>query len=333
MVQIINPTTIVNVSGGGSGSRPSTWAEFAAMTTAQQQAVYGVGDHVGIACSLTLPSTYSDIKWMIMGWGTTKKENDTTEYPCVTLMAELTIDSGSSTYKYYFDAAEPGAAATEETAQAGIYYFGYDGSTYTALNLSEGDTIPYSDYTNVYKTDVTDNVSRFNTIRTNGWNIWKYSNLRQWLNSDGAAYHWWTASHVGDRYPEYYNQAGFLTRINQDFKAILQPVEVTTAGNGYTDDGSLFTSYDKIFLPSVYEMYLADTPVEGTRMGYYADKITSRVIKSTILQRHPYRYRTRTCADSIYRISTVEINASLNNTTCTDKNVPLALCCKIILGG
>ena len=246
----------------GGTLRPTTWAEFAAMSVSSQQKCYGVGDRVGIACPWR---TFPDLVMQIAGWGTTKKENDNTEYPCVTLVAMLQTDG-----TYQFDAPETPTAATEETAQDGIYYFGYNGSTYTALNLSTGDTIPYGEYTAVYKTDATNNASYFDQIRQYGWNNYKYSAIRQWLNSDAAANNWWQASHIGDIAPGYTSQAGFMNGLSSDFKAILNRTEVVTAGNAVTDDGSNYSTYDYIFLPSNYETYVTNSPVEGDRMDCYA---------------------------------------------------------------
>ena len=263
-VKISNPTTIVQ-SGGGGGSRPTTWADFKAMTLAQMQAVYGVGDRVGLACPLNNTAS-QDLLWEIAGFGTTKLSGDATDYPCVTLVARLYPGSTLS-----FDAAETPTAATEETAQAGIYYFGFDGTNYAALSLNEGDTIPYSDYTAVYKTDVTNNVTYYNQIRQSGYNNYHFSAARQWLNSDGAAGAWWNASHVGDVAPTQATQlAGFMAGLPTDFKAILSRTEVKSVGNTVTDSGATYTDYDYFFLPSFYEIYAANTPVEGDRMPYFA---------------------------------------------------------------
>ena len=250
----------------GGSTRPETWAEFAATTSANLQKCYGVGDRVGIACPWRSPSnnTNYDLLWEIAGFGTTKKENDNTEYPCVTLVARLGTPG-----TYQFDAPETPTTATEETAQDGTYYFGYNGSTYTALNLSVGDTIPYSDYTAVYKTDVTGDVNRFNEIRQYGYNVYKYSAIRQWLNSDAAANSWWQSSHVGDVAPNYTNQAGFMSGFEAAFKNILQRTEVITAGNNTTDNGALYSTYDYFFLPSRYELCGTTTPVEGDKLPYF----------------------------------------------------------------
>lgn len=262
-VIIKNPLSIVKQGGGGGTTRPTTWAGFKNMTAAEQQACYGVGDRTGLACAYGT----GDLLWEIGGWGTTKVENDNTEKSCVVLVARLLPDP-----TLQFDAPETPTAATEETAQDGIYYFGYDGSSYTALNLSTGDTIPYGDYTAVYKTDATDSVTYFNQIRQSGWNDYFYSAYRQWLNSEAAAGGWWNPSHVGDVAPSQASSiAGFMNGLPADFKAILSQTEVKTAGNGANvPTATVKTSYDYFFAPSNYEVYGTSTPVEGDRIPYFA---------------------------------------------------------------
>lgn len=333
-VQIVNPITVVKQGGGGGVTRPTTWAGFAAMTSTDMQKVYGVGDRVGIACpwgSLSNDVTYADLIWEIAGFGTTKKENDNTEYPCVTLVARLATPNS-----YQFDAPEIPTAATEETAQDGIYYFGYNGSTYAALNLSTGDTIPYGDYTAVYKTDVTNDASAFGQIRQSGWNNYKYSAIRQWLNSDRSGGNWWQASHVGDAAPNYTGYFAFMYGLDSGFKAILQRTEVVTAGNTVTDDGSNYSTYDYLFLPSNYETYVSNSPVEGDRQDLFAMGGTG---KNGLRCRGPVdgsntvnwclRSACRGTASNEYIITTR--GASTNNAAYNIYNVVAA--CKIILAG
>ena len=332
---IKNPLTIVNQGGGGGVTRPTTWTGFAAMTATDMQKVYGVGDRVGIACPWKSPlnnTQYADLMWEIAGFGTTKKENDNTEYPCVTLVARL-----GSQGTYQFDAPETPTAATEETAQEGIYYFGYDGSTYTALNLSTGDTIPYGSYTAVYKTDVTNDVSHYNSIRQYGYNVYKYSAVRQWLNSDAAGGSWWQASHIGDVEPSHTNQAGFMKDLDSSFKAILQRTEVITAGNGVTDDGSTYKTYDYLFLPSRYELYGTSSPVEGDRMPYFqlgGSNVRGLTVRGPVSAGNTGYWWERSAypsgANSEYYVSN-------NGNSGTTSNASLAsmvvAACKIILAG
>ena len=104
---------------------------------------------------------------------------------------------------------------------------------------------------------------------------WSQSAMRQYLNSDAAAGGWWSAQNGWDRPPaEAATLRGFLAGFSQDFKDTIEEVEVVTALNtveGYVD--TYETTHDKIFLPSLQEMYiapqLADT--EGVNWNYFKE--------------------------------------------------------------
>lgn len=256
MATIVNPTTIISGGGGGSVARPTTWAEFAAMTTAEQKAVYGIGDRVGLPC--VHKSRNAEMYFKIANWGKTRLENDNTEYPCVVLVTE-TAWTGD------FTTQDVTVVATEETATNGVYYFGYNNSTYTPLNLSVGDTIPYGDYNKIYKTEVTNDATQYANVLSKGWNNWKYSKIRQRLNSN-TNNQYDVATHIGGSSFPQIGFADFMYDMPDDVKALLRRTEVVTAGNGITDDGSLYSTYDYMFIPSSYELGFVNTPIEGERM-------------------------------------------------------------------
>ena len=179
-----------------------------------------------------------------------------------------------------YDAAETATEADEETAQEGVYYYGWNsGSTYTALNLNTGDTIPYGDYAKVYKSSINTTGANYNNIRQYGWNNWKYSMIRQWLNSDAEAssQEWFTPSHVGDGSPNntVKNYAGWLADIDQDLAAVVAQVTISTAANTVTDGGATYTTTDKFFLPSKEEVYFNPqvSGAEGEVWDYYKDNV------------------------------------------------------------
>ena len=153
-----------------------------------------------------------------------------------------------------FDAAEDYTVnLTEEpNALEGWYYWGVSGTTYTALNLTAGTAIPTT-YDSVHKCKINDvNVMRY------GYNRWKDSAYRQWLNSDAAKNaNWWTAQHDGDVAPTstYTNKPGWLYGFDRDWLAIFKKVKVDTACNTVTDGGVTDTTYDKFFLPSLEQVY------------------------------------------------------------------------------
>lgn len=107
-----------------------------------------------------------------------------------------------------------------------------------------------------------------------GYNRWRDSAVRQYLNSDAAAGSWWTPQHVFDRAPDIAStKAGWLAGVPDDFKAALTPVKVLTAppnaiasAEGITFD----TTYDKVFLPSLEEHYIANQGTgEGDAYAYW----------------------------------------------------------------
>ena len=151
-----------------------------------------------------------------------------------------------------FDAPEV-AEATETYAASGLYYCGKSGTTYTWLSLNQGDAIPYSDYDVVYHTEIYD--STFNIIK-NGYNRWSHSAYRQLLNSTAGVGEWWTAQHVGDVAPSQLSQyRGYLAGFRVEDLAAMQTIKIMTAKNTVSDDGTLEETWDKMWLPSIKEVY------------------------------------------------------------------------------
>lgn len=102
-----------------------------------------------------------------------------------------------------------------------------------------------------------------------GDNRWWKSAYRQYLNSDAAAGGWWTPQDEWDMKPDQADSVpGFLAGFSDDFKAALTRVKVVTYGNTVTVDGSAVVTYDKIFLPSLQEIYCSPQ-VSGEGTGYW----------------------------------------------------------------
>lgn len=117
---------------------------------------------------------------------------------------------------------------------------------------------------------------QFNAISrvVSGSNRWSQSAVRQYLNSSAAAGAWWSAQNPWDRPPtQAATLRGFLAGCSSDFLSILQPTAVVTDLNtaeGYTETSE--TTYDKIFLPSRFEMREA----AGDSWEYY-DKLAAQL--------------------------------------------------------
>lgn len=102
-----------------------------------------------------------------------------------------------------------------------------------------------------------------------GDNRWWKSVYRQYLNSDKPAKEWWTPQDEWDMMPDQADTVpGFLAGFSDDFKNALTRVKVVTYGNNATDDGSAVVTYDKIFLPSLEEIYCSPQ-VSGEGTGYW----------------------------------------------------------------
>lgn len=90
-----------------------------------------------------------------------------------------------------------------------------------------------------------------------GWNRWKTSALRQYLNSDKEKGKWWTAQDEWDVAPDQLaTKDGFLRGMPEKMLKVLKTVKVVTYTNTVQDGGEADITYDKIFIPSLEEMYI-----------------------------------------------------------------------------
>ena len=123
-----------------------------------------------------------------------------------------------------------------------------------------------------------------------GDNRWYKSAYRQYLNSDAAAGGWWTPQDEWDMKPDQADTVpGFLAGFSDDFKAALTRVKVVTYGNAATDDASAVVTYDKIFLPSLEEIYCKpQTAGDGTYWPYWKER-TGAKTPQAIYQTYPLR--------------------------------------------
>lgn len=151
-----------------------------------------------------------------------------------------------------FDAAEK-EEATETNARAGIYYYGLLGSTYSLLDLDEGDPIPYSDYDHVYYNSFKD--TTYNILK-NGNNLLEYSAELQFLNSAKARGNWWHSTHEGDTAPSQKDSIdGFMHGLDEDDLQYVLDHDFKICENSITGSGDLKTLHAKFRNPTVVEMY------------------------------------------------------------------------------
>ena len=123
-----------------------------------------------------------------------------------------------------------------------------------------------------------------------GDNRWWKSAYRQYLNSDAAAGGWWTPQDGWDMKPDQADTVpGFLASFSDDFKSALTRTKVVTYGNTVTDYGSAVVTYDKIFLPSLEEIYCSPhVSGEGTYWPYWKER-TGAKTPQALWQTYPLR--------------------------------------------
>nr|DAY75849.1 MAG TPA: hypothetical protein [Caudoviricetes sp.] len=104
-----------------------------------------------------------------------------------------------------------------------------------------------------------------------GWNRWKTSALRQYLNSSKPKLKWWSPQDQWDICPnELTNKDGFLCGIPEEMLNCLKKVKVVTYANFVSDDGTENITYDYVTLPSLSQMFIKpQTNGEGDAHTYW----------------------------------------------------------------
>lgn len=114
--------------------------------------------------------------------------------------------------------------------------------------------------------------------QASGNNNYAVSNIRQWLNSAGAAGAWYTAKHSKDASPiagqfgnDYLNSDGFLRAFSAQEQNAILPTSYFFRKPDY-DGGGEETLTDKVFIPSAAEIGLAtdwQSSVEGSLIEWF----------------------------------------------------------------
>lgn len=247
---------------------PETLQRIASSGKASQY--YSIGDYINIPWTdnaESIPITYQ-FPFVVVDIADAYDENDVKHENAIWLMARY-----AEPYDIPFDVPERIEVdlSTEPNALADWYYWGATntsngGSSYTKLDLSVGDTIPTT-YDSIYRCGINNS-----NVLMYGYNKWKDSAYRQWLNSDAAKnVGWWTPQHTGDVAPDasYTNKPGWLNGFTEEWKAIFKPIRVSTKGNGTTDYTVNYITFDKFFLPSVVEMYGVEPNIGSTEGKYW----------------------------------------------------------------
>ena len=150
-----------------------------------------------------------------------------------------------------------------------VYSYGKDGITLNeTVNVTVGSggtnlgTIPYDSRS-----------GNLNSVQemAYGWNRWKTSALRQWLNSSKPKGQWWIPQDQWDICPDQLaNKDGFLCGMPEQMLNSLKKVKVVTYANTVSDEGAEDITYDYVTLASLSQMFFKpQTGGEGDVHTYW----------------------------------------------------------------
>ena len=171
-----------------------------------------------------------------------------------------------------------GCYSMPDTSKANwkIYTYARDGITKIESGLATGDSttgvsLGVLGYSNALSDG--DYLLRNMHEVAYGYNRYSYSAIRQYLNSSAPLGAWWKPCDMFDIAPDQLSTiAGFLSGCSESFIQVIKPVGVKTYLNTVQDSeiGEYETVYDKVFLPSLEEIYITPQKVgEGDGHEYW----------------------------------------------------------------
>lgn len=150
-----------------------------------------------------------------------------------------------------------------------VYSYGKDGIT---LNETVNVTVG-SGGTNLGTIQYDSRSGNLNSVQemAYGWNRWKTSALRQYLNSSKQKGKWWTPQDQWDICPDQLaSKDGFLCGMPEEMLNCLKKVKVVTYANTVNDEGAEDITYDYVTLPSLSQMFIKpQTSGEGDVHTYW----------------------------------------------------------------
>lgn len=194
-------------------------------------------------------------------WGTYVK---TGEYYNFTLTKD--VPAGGKLAGFYY--APDYAPSTWK-----VYVYSADGKTVLeTVSVASGQAGTLLGVMTAYGDDTLNGIQQM----AYGYNRWKTSALRQYLNSDKPKGEWWTAQTKWDIAPDQLaSVSGYLCGIDSELLNAIKPVQVTTYCNTVSKADIAQVkdiTYDKITLPSLEQMYInPQINGEGEYHEYYKE--------------------------------------------------------------
>lgn len=136
--------------------------------------------------------------------------------------------------------------------------------------------------TNLGSTDGTGNLNYLPRAFYGNTN-YKYSMLRQFLNSDKPKDQWWKKQHKWDRLGWFSKtNDGFLYGMDPDFLSIVKPIKIQVACDNIISNGRIDILYDKFFPISLEQINAVPqvSGVEGTALDYWVNMAQSNTTEN-----------------------------------------------------
>lgn len=238
------------------------------------------------------------------------------------------IEDGSIAVVNHIDRS--GQVLIKDLELGDVIKFGQHGSsllTWTIVDTLDKDsgyvTVACNQHAGSIQFDSPENGSTPNPNtdrKNNGNNRWAYSNVRQFINSDGEAGEWYVAQHEYDVQPNYANQAGFLNAFTDYEKNII--VSKTNKCNlPNVDGGGSETVVDKMWFASSYAMGLeVFQPLEDEHVYEYFTDNESRSFTSN------YWLRTINGVNSSNQVRLVNSGGTLSHSSASSSNAGRPFC-------
>lgn len=157
-----------------------------------------------------------------------------------------------TTWQFTLTKAVPaGGSVAGFTQMPDVVASNWKATSYAADGITVIETVPItsgSGGTSLGTMQLSTRNSNLNSMQEAGygWNRWKYSAARQWLNSNQPKGKWWTKQDDWDVAPsQLATKDGFLCGMPAEMLAVLKTVKVTTLANTVNDGGVTDITYDK----------------------------------------------------------------------------------------
>ena len=188
-----------------------------------------------------------------------------------------------TTWQFTLTKAVPaGGSVAGFTQMPDVVASNWKATSYAADGITVIETVPItsgSGGTSLGTMQLSTRNSNLNSMQEAGygWNRWKYSAARQWLNSDQPKGKWWTKQDDWDVAPsQLATKDGFLCGMPAEMLAVLKTVKVTTLANTVNDGGVTDITYDKVFLASMSQMNVNMSKEEGAVHEYWQRRTKSK---------------------------------------------------------